>query len=143
MAANCVHHGHNIKRLREIQGIKQEVLARALGTGWSQKKVSLLEGKKIIEHGLLAQVALALGLPVRAIDDFNENVLSESLALPHNHQAIKEQLATLEKMMELLQENRTLYQRLLQAEEEKRVLREQLCVLSSEQPVPLRLVNGQ
>lgn len=40
-----IHQGRNVKRLREMLGIKQEALAYALGEEWNQKKVSLLEQK--------------------------------------------------------------------------------------------------
>jgi hypothetical protein len=48
-----VHHGRNIKRFREMKLMKQEALASALGDDWTQKKVSLLEGKEEIEPGIL------------------------------------------------------------------------------------------
>ena len=40
MANNKKHHGKNIKRLREIMGIKQEALAIDMGDDWNQKKIS-------------------------------------------------------------------------------------------------------
>ena len=40
-----VHKGRNIKRFREMLGIKQDVLAAELGDDWNQQKVSLLEQK--------------------------------------------------------------------------------------------------
>lgn len=40
-----VHEGRNIKRFREMLGVKQEALATSLGDDWSQKKISLLETK--------------------------------------------------------------------------------------------------
>lgn len=42
-----VHQGRNVKRFREMMGIKQEALAAQLGGDWSQKKISLLESKRI------------------------------------------------------------------------------------------------
>jgi len=44
-----IHQGRNVKRFREMLGIKQEALALDLGDDWNQKKVSLLEQKEIIE----------------------------------------------------------------------------------------------
>ncbi|XZF16694.1 helix-turn-helix transcriptional regulator [Chitinophagaceae bacterium MMS25-I14] len=66
------HHGRNIKRLREILGIKQEALAIELGSDWSQKKISMLEAKEEIDAPLMEQVARALNVPVRAIEEFDE-----------------------------------------------------------------------
>lgn len=33
-----IHQGHNLKRFREMLGIKQEALALDLGDDWNQKK---------------------------------------------------------------------------------------------------------
>ncbi len=52
-----VHEGWNVKRFREMLGIKQEALAASLGEDWTQKKVSLLEQKETIEPAILDQVA--------------------------------------------------------------------------------------
>ena len=48
-----IHQGRNVKRFREMLGIKQEALAFDIGGDWNQKKVSLLEQKEIIEDALL------------------------------------------------------------------------------------------
>ena len=42
-----IHQGRNVKRFREMLGIKQEALAVELGEDWNQRKVSLFgtEGK--------------------------------------------------------------------------------------------------
>lgn len=48
-----IHQGRNIKRFREMLGIKQEALASGLGEDWTQKKISLLEAKEIIEPEIL------------------------------------------------------------------------------------------
>ena len=55
-----IHQGRNIKRFREMKGIKQEALADQLGDDWSQKRISLLESKKEIEPALLDKLAKAL-----------------------------------------------------------------------------------
>ena len=46
---DTIHQGRNIKRFREMLGLKQEGLAYELGEDWSQKKVSLLEQKEVVE----------------------------------------------------------------------------------------------
>jgi transcriptional regulator with XRE-family HTH domain len=66
------HHGRNIKRIREIQGMKQEALALELGDDWNQKKISLLEGKETVDADLLQQVAKALHVTPEAIENFDE-----------------------------------------------------------------------
>jgi hypothetical protein len=36
-----IHEGRNVKRFREMLGIKQDALAADLGDDWNQQKVSL------------------------------------------------------------------------------------------------------
>jgi transcriptional regulator with XRE-family HTH domain len=67
-----IHQGRNIKRFREMLGIKQEGLAIELGDDWNQKKISLLEQKEVVEDALLEQVAKVLKVPVEAIKNFDE-----------------------------------------------------------------------
>ncbi|MGI8581197.1 MAG: helix-turn-helix domain-containing protein [Chitinophagaceae bacterium] len=55
-----IHQGSNVKRFREMLGIKQETFASELGEDWNQKKISFLEQKETIEPDLLEQVAKAL-----------------------------------------------------------------------------------
>lgn len=38
-----IHQGRNIKRFREMLGIKQDALAFEQGDDWNQQKISLLE----------------------------------------------------------------------------------------------------
>jgi len=81
-----IHQGRNVKRFREMLGIKQEALALELGEEWNQRKVSLLEQKEVIEPNLLDQVANVLKVPVEAIKNFDEqaavNVISSTI---NNH----------------------------------------------------------
>ncbi len=67
-----IHEGRNVKRIREMLGIKQDALAIELGDDWNQKKISLLEGKETIEPQILDEVAKALKVPVEAIKNFDE-----------------------------------------------------------------------
>ncbi|WDO14314.1 helix-turn-helix domain-containing protein [Flavobacterium sp. WW92] len=75
-----IHQGRNIKRFREMLGIKQEALAFELGDEWNQKKISLLEQKETVEANILVQVAKILKVPVEAFENFSEeqaiNVIS-------------------------------------------------------------------
>ena len=72
MTEKTIHEGRNVKRFREMLGIKQEALANALGDDWNQKKVSMLEAKDKIEVGILDEVAKALKVPVEAIQNLDE-----------------------------------------------------------------------
>ena len=78
-----IHQGRNVKRFREMLGLKQEALAAELGDDWTQKKVSLLEAKEEIEPQLLEQVAKALKVPKEAIENFDEekaiNIISNTV----------------------------------------------------------------
>jgi len=65
-----VHEGRNVKRIREIFGIKQEALAMDLGV--SQQAVSKLEEREILDKDMLEKVAKALKVTPEAIKNFSE-----------------------------------------------------------------------
>ena len=67
-----IHQGRNIKRIREMLGVKQETLAWELGEEWTQKRISQLEQKETIDRQILEQVAAVLKLPAEAIRNFDE-----------------------------------------------------------------------
>src|SRR5690606_18828915 len=77
-----VHEGRNVKRFREMLGIKQEALAYELGDDWNQKKVSLMESKEVLEPEVLYMVAKVLNIPEAAIKNFDEekvvNIISNT-----------------------------------------------------------------
>ena len=109
-----IHQGRNVKRFREMLGIKQEALAYELGDDWNQKKISLLEQKESIEEDLLEQVAKVLKVPVEAIKNFDEekaifNIQNNYDNATHN---VNFQFNPLEKIVEL-------YEALVKSEKEK------------------------
>lgn len=123
-----IHHGRNIKRFREMMGIKQEALAFELGEDWSQKKISLLEQKEEVEDELLRQVAEILKVPAEAIKSFSEetaiNIISNTFHdFKDNATAsalnYKCSFNPIDKLIEALEENKKLYERLLESEREK------------------------
>ena len=63
----------NVKYFRELPGLKQEGLAYELGEGWTQKRVSVVEQKELIEPAEPEQLAKALKMPVEAIKNFNKD----------------------------------------------------------------------
>ena len=77
MPNHKIHEGRNIKRFREILGIKQDALAADLGDDWNQQKVSLLEQKETVDDTLLQQVSAILKIPVEAIQNFDEEILDK------------------------------------------------------------------
>lgn len=83
-----IHEGRNVKRFREMLGIKQDALAANLGDDWNQQKISLLEQKETIEPALLQQISAALKIPVEAIQNFDEeqavNVIANTFSSHDN-----------------------------------------------------------
>lgn len=81
-----IHQGRNVKRFREMLGLKQDALAYELGDDWNQKKISQLEQKELIDDPLLEQIAKLLKVPVEAIKNFDEeaavNIISNTV---NNH----------------------------------------------------------
>ncbi|MDL2144500.1 helix-turn-helix transcriptional regulator [Flavobacterium tructae] len=83
-----IHQGRNIKRFREMFGIKQEVLAYELGEDWNQKKISMLEQKEVIEKNILEQVAKILKVPTEAIENFDEDMAINIIANTFHESAV-------------------------------------------------------
>ncbi|WP_407478545.1 helix-turn-helix domain-containing protein [Elizabethkingia meningoseptica] len=114
-----IHQGRNIKRFREMLGIKQEALAFELGDDWNQKKISLLEQKDTVEKDILEQVAKILNVPTEAIENFDEeqavNIISNTFTSNDtstlNAINIQPTFNPLDKMVEL-------YERMLQQQKE-------------------------
>jgi transcriptional regulator with XRE-family HTH domain len=77
-----IHEGRNLKKFREILGVKQDFLAFELGEDWNQQKISLLEQKEKIDSEILEQVAAVLKIPAEAIRNFDEekavNIISNT-----------------------------------------------------------------
>lgn len=120
-----IHEGRNVKRFREMLGIKQEALAFELGEDWSQKKVSLLETKEYIDTTILEQIAQALKIPVEAFKNFDEeqavNVIANTFtdfkdgACAINIQPV---FNPIETILNLHEEKIALYERMLKEKEE-------------------------
>ena len=121
-----IHQGRNVKRIREILGIKQDALAFDLNL--SQQAISQLEQKESIDPALLEEISKALKVPVEAIKNFDEdkaiNIIASNNNGRDNSSAVNFQCIfnPLEKLMETIDENKKLYERLLQVEKEKNEL---------------------
>lgn len=139
MTEKTIHEGRNVKRFREMLGMKQEALADALGSDWNQKKISLLEAKETIEPGVLEEVAKALKMPSEAIRNFDETSAVNFIASTfHDNASIintnctlnvnpaEKWVEALEENKKLTEENRKLYQDLLKEKDEKIVLLEKI-----------------
>lgn len=114
-----IHQGRNLKRFREMLGIKQEALALDLGDDWNQKKVSLLEQKDVIADPLLHQISEVLKIPVEAFQNFDEeqavniisNTFGENAYGNFNYGTIT--FHPIEKLVLLHEEKIELYERML------------------------------
>jgi len=85
-----IHQGRNVKRFREMLGIKQDALAYELVDDWNQQKISLLEQKETIEANLLRQISDALKIPVEAIENFDEEQAVNVIANTYSFQDFKD-----------------------------------------------------
>ncbi|MEN5058063.1 helix-turn-helix domain-containing protein [Sphingobacterium kitahiroshimense] len=71
-----MHVGHNIKRIREIQGIKQEALGLLCKSRYSQQRISDFENMVAFDEPLLKELADALGVTPDFVKSFkDENVI--------------------------------------------------------------------
>ncbi len=86
MTEKTIHEGRNVKRIREILGIKQDALALELGL--SQQAVSALEQKEKIDERILVDVAKVLNVPVDAIKNFNEEAALNIINNTFNDNAV-------------------------------------------------------
>jgi transcriptional regulator with XRE-family HTH domain len=126
------HEGRNVKRLREILGIKQETLAAELGI--NQQKMSSIEQKEHIEDDQMAEIARILKVPVDVIRDFNEEAVYNKILTFNDNSTMNDNSAfnynctinPIDRWVESLKKNEELYERLLQSEREKVQLLEKL-----------------
>ena len=123
------HIGRKISRIRELRGMKQEMLAEALGI--SQQAVSKIEQSPEIEGDKLKDIANALGVTKEGIENFSEeavfniinntynNTSSDNSTLIASSVNYQPNFNTTEKLVEL-------YERLLKAEKDKNEYLEKL-----------------
>jgi transcriptional regulator with XRE-family HTH domain len=126
------HIGRNISRIREMHGMKQEALAIAIGV--SQQTISIMENSEDVEEEKLVEVAKVLGVTTEAIKNFSEEAIityfntfndnSQGANFANNNNSCT--FHPLDKLMEVVDENRKLYERLLEAEKEKNSYLEKL-----------------
>ena len=136
-----IHQGKNVKRFREMLGIRQEGLADQLGSEWNQKRISLIEAREMVEPNLLKAIAEVLKIPVQVLENFDEQAainyfntfnhsnyahgdvsnMSTQNFDPHNAlvEAMKELKTIYGENRELNAKNEVLYESLLHLEREK------------------------
>ncbi|WP_288448112.1 helix-turn-helix transcriptional regulator [uncultured Chryseobacterium sp.] len=119
-----IHQGRNVKRFREMLGIKQEALALDLGEDWNQKKISLLEQKETIENQLLEKISEVLKIPVEAFQNFDEEQAVNIIANTFQDDAVayaeqyKCTINPMDKIIQLHEEKIALYERMLKEKDE-------------------------
>ena len=120
-----VHHGRNIRRLREILGVKQDSIALELNI--SQQAASKLEQKDEIDDETLEKVSKVLGVPASSIRNFNDEAAVNVIASTFNDSSsligCNQIFNPIEKIVEL-------YERVLKVEREKSALLEQVLKMS-------------
>lgn len=128
-----IHQGRNVKRFREMLGIKQEALAFDLGNDWNQKKISMLEQKDVIEEDMLRQISNALKIPVEAFQNFDEeqavNIISNTFdngAFLNTGHSATFNVNPMEELKKLHEEKIALYERMLKEKDEMMVRLEKL-----------------
>lgn len=130
MSETTVHHGHNVKRIREIMGVKQDTLAAQLGL--SQQAISALEQKEALDKDTLEKISAVLKVPVEAIKNFDEEKTIFNISCNFSDNAVNnnainiQNINPIEKWIEALEENKKLYERLLATEREKIALIEKM-----------------
>lgn len=119
------HIGRKISRIRELRDMKQEALAQALGV--SQQTISAIENSEDVDDEKLVEVAKALGVTVEAIKNFSEESVFNYFNNFYDNSGSNGAFShgpvytfnPLEKLIEAYEENKKLYERLVQAEKEK------------------------
>lgn len=116
------HIGRKIARIRELRGMKQETLAEELGI--SQQSVSHLEQSEKVEDEKLQKVAKVLGVTKEGIENFSEEAILNIIGNTYNvdnSSAVNYgcTINPLEKLIKAYDENKKLYERLVQAEKDK------------------------
>lgn len=126
---NRKHLGYNVKRLREILGVKQEDLAERLNL--TQQSVSKIENKEDLDNETLEKIANAMNIPSEAIKNFTDegavhivsNTFSDNSSVLYNNYTINNPI---ERIVQLYDEKVELYERMLKSEQEKVALLEEL-----------------
>lgn len=116
-----IHQGRNIKRFREMLGIKQDALAIDLGL--TQQAISNLEQKEVIDDKILSEVAAILKVPEEAIRYFDEekavNIIANTFN-DHSTSTINNNpvFHPIDKILQLHEEKLVLYERMLKEKDD-------------------------
>jgi transcriptional regulator with XRE-family HTH domain len=125
MPETSTHIGRKISRIRELRGMKQEALAAELGI--SQQAVSKMEQSEGVEEEVLERIAKVLGVTPEAIHSYSDEAVFNYFNNFSDHSINQGPIGShntcnfnpIDKLIESYEENRKLYERLLQSEREK------------------------
>lgn len=114
-----VHQGKNVKRLREICGMKQETLAVQLGL--SQQAISQLEQKEALDAKQIEEIAKILKVSPDIIKYMTDDAANNFINTFNDHSGFNFQFTfnPLDKYVEAMEANKVLYERMLASEKEK------------------------
>lgn len=127
-----VHGSRNVKRFREMLGVKQDALDFELGQNWDPKTVLFLEQKESIEPALLQQISNVLKIPVEAFQNFDEDKAVNIIANKFDNGSIGYQqnenctFHPIDKLIQLHEEKIALYERMLKEKDEMMARSEKL-----------------
>ena len=116
------HKGRQVKRFREAIGMKQETLARELGT--SQQNISYYEKQEDLDEELFDQLAKGMGVSPDVLKNFNDesavNIFSNAF---HDNSSAgvmyNPTFNPIDKIMEQAEKIEELYKELLKSERDK------------------------
>lgn len=108
--------------------MKQDALAIALGV--SQQTISIIEGSETVEDEKLKTIAGLLGVTPDVIKNFSEEAVFNIMGNTYQDNASSVNhgctFNPLDKLLEAFEENKKLYQQLIQAEKDKVAFLEKL-----------------
>lgn len=115
------HIGRNISRIRELRGMKQEALAIAIGV--SQQTISNIENSETVEEDKILEISKALDVNVEVLKNFSEEAVFNIIGNTYHDNASSLNYGCtfnpIDKLVEVFEENKTLYKALLEAEKQK------------------------
>lgn len=116
--------GRKICKIRELRGIKQDAFATELGV--SQQTVSRIEQSEEIEQDMLDKIAKILGVSTEAILNYSDEAVVNYFNTFNDHStnngavyAFNSTFNPIDKLVEVFEENKKLYEQLLASEREK------------------------
>ncbi|MDR0866145.1 MAG: helix-turn-helix domain-containing protein, partial [Candidatus Symbiothrix sp.] len=112
-----VHHGQNVKRLREMLNIKQEALADKINV--AQQTLSRYDVQEKLDDELLEKIAKELNIPVEAIKNFTEEGALNIISNTFQDEAFMGEVIHYNPTFNPIDKVVELYERMLKEKEER------------------------